>query len=72
MAIGKQELSFLIGEIFQSANGTLWGRINGQKVFLKEVTDRDGKQKWLVNQSVNAYLTDPKPKQNEYDPDFQG
>lgn len=62
--IGKQTLSFVIGEIYQSESGQLWGRINGQKVFLKELTDPEtGKQKWLVNQSVDAYLTDPKPRE---------
>ena|GEM_PF-5364026 len=66
MENGKKNISFLIGEIYQSQNGFLHGRINGQKVFLKEITDREGRQKWLVNQQVEAYVSDPQPRDRDH------
>ena len=62
MENGKKNISFLVGEIVTSQSGVLHGWINGQKVFLKEITDRDGRQKWLVNQQVEAFVSDPKPR----------
>ncbi len=64
MENGKKNISFCVGEIYQAESGILHGRINGQKVFLKEITDDKGKLKWLVNQTIEGYITDPKPRQD--------
>lgn len=55
----KRKFYETIGEVYEGKYG-LEGRINGKFVSLKEITDKDGKQKWLVNQSVNVWEVEEK------------
>ena len=65
----KRKFITTIGEIQQGEYG-LFGRINGHPVSLKEITDKDGKQKWLVNQTLNVYEIED--KNQNLDQNFQG
>lgn len=60
----KRKFITTIGEIQQGEYG-LFGKINGQNVSLKEITDKDGKQKWLVNQTLNVYEIEEKPQTDQ-------
>jgi hypothetical protein len=65
----KKEIEFIVGELRRS-DRAWYGRINGQRVFLNEFKDETGEIRWLVKQVVNAYLRDPKPReQTQRDPD---
>lgn len=59
----KKNISIMIGEIKQNDKGILTGFINGQRVFLNKVADKDGKDKWIVNQNSLAWVTDVADKE---------
>jgi hypothetical protein len=58
----KRKFYRTIGEIKEGQYG-LFGRINGQYVTLKEITDKDGSVKWLVNESMEVFEVDQQKTQ---------
>jgi len=61
----KRKFYKTIGEIKQGKYG-LQGRINGNLVSLKEITDKEtGETKWLVSELIEVWESLPKQDQED-------
>jgi hypothetical protein len=68
----KKRISYSVGTLQKAQSGIWHGRIHGQKVFLNGFKDEQGNEIYIVNQVIEAFVSDPKPRetQGSREPDF--
>lgn len=55
----KRKFRVTVGEVqFFDQYQCFYGRINGKKVKINQVTDKEGKAKWLVSEELEVWEID--------------
>lgn len=62
----KRKFRITVGDLtYNDEHGFFFGRINGKKVTVNQFTDKEGKQKWLVNEELEVWeMKDDKESKN--------
>lgn len=65
----KRKFNRTIGSVtFNEQHNFFHGHINGARVTMNQVTDREGKVKWLIREEIELYeLPEKNDRRNEND-----
>ena len=63
----KRKFKITAGELtYNEQHGFFHGWINGKKVTMNQITDKEGKVKWLVNEDLEVFEVQDKSQQPNY------
>lgn len=52
----KRKFRITVGDLtYNDEHGFFYGRVNGKKVTVNQISDKDGKVKWLVNEELEVW-----------------